>query len=49
MMTTTRLFWMFCFQLEGIGLMKRTRGLDYMEDDNPIFRRPIGLMRWRRP
>ncbi len=31
---------MFCFQFEGIRLVKGTRGWIILEDDNPIFKRP---------
>ncbi len=49
MMTIVGLCGMFYLQLEKIGLIKKTRGLDYTKDGNPIFKRPIGLVRGRRP
>ncbi len=49
MMTIVGLCGMFYLQLEKIGLIKKTRGLDYTKDGNPIFKRPISLVRGRRP
>jgi hypothetical protein len=43
MIDNMRFHWMFCFQFEGIGLVKGTRGPIILEDDNPIFRRPYRL------
>ncbi len=41
--TNMELYWIFCFQLERIGLIQGIKGPNHIGDDNSNFRKPYKL------